>query len=131
MGRSKTDRIFLFAVLCFASFLLYEGRLQLVALMLMMPLFYRVVIIVADVFWTSFTGQPLVRARPEGGREAGKDDGGDPSGIGPFSRLSNLPAPLRSAAPRRVDLFSDQRGDIRLPPQSARLRALKKRLGYL
>lgn len=147
MKLSKPDRVVLSATACVSIAFVFAGRLNTATAVLLAPLLMRGGVVMLDVFWTSFTGMPLLRARKsleQGIRRADaeadlKDEDAEagaggarsplqPAQLGPFGRLSILPSPLRAPKPRRVALFDDR--SVRPGPPSQRLRARKARLGF-
>ena len=113
---TKADRITLSLVAFVATLLLSHGYYAAAAASLVLPLLLRACVIVADVFWTSFTGSPLIRARERR------------SGHG-LSAL--LPAILHAGPrPRARDLFSTPAANQSAPPKpSRRLKNTRERLG--
>jgi hypothetical protein len=126
MGQTTFGRIGL-AALCAATILLVRGDIALAALAVLSVLVLRVFVLIADVFWISFTGKPLVRARPLNTEKTAMDAAPP---IGPFARLSSLPMPLRRREAPRVSLFAKPTAEPEPPHPSRRLEALKARLGF-
>lgn len=144
MRLSNPDRIILSATAGISIVFVAAGRLNTATAVLLVPLLMRGSLVMLDVFWTSFTGKPLVRARHPKPAPKPRDlevelvevtdevAGGalsprQPVQLGPFGKLSILPTPLRTPEPRRVALFDDRH--VRPGPPSRRLRARKARLG--
>lgn len=125
MGQTTFGKIGL-AALCVATIMLVRGDIALAALAVIVALALRVVILIVDVFWISFTGQPLVRARPAKAEKPAQEA----APIGPFARLSSLPTPLRRRPAPRVSLFARTTEENEPRRPSRRLEALKARLGY-
>ena len=112
---SEADRITMALVAFMATELLSHGEYEAAAATLMLPLARRAVVIVLDVFWTSFTGVPLIRS---------------PRSHAPGGLAALLPAIL-CAGPRRRrgDLFAALAKEARPPEPSQRLQQTKARLG--
>ncbi|GHE02539.1 hypothetical protein U879_20805 [Defluviimonas sp. 20V17] len=126
MGQTTFGKIGL-AALCVATIMLVRGDIALAALAVIIALSLRVLVLIVDVFWISFTGQPLVRALPEKANNPATDAAAP---IGPFARLSSLPSPLRRRPAPRVSLFAKTTDEHEPQRPSRRLEALKARLGY-
>lgn len=116
--------------LCAAVILVVRGDIAWAAIAVLIVLVLRVFVLIADVFWTCFTGRPLVRAhgaQDVDGSESFRDAAAP---VGPFARLSTLPVPMRLVSRRQVSVFSVPRIEAMPAKPSRRLRALKARLGY-
>ena len=126
MGHTTSGRFGL-AALCVAVILLVRGDMALAAVAVLLVLLARLAMLILDVFWTSFTGNPLLRAQLDD-PEAPSSDLDAP--VSAFGRLSSLPAPLREKPARRVPVFAQDPGTEMPATPSRRLKALKERLGY-
>jgi hypothetical protein len=116
MGRvNKADRITLSLVAFAATALLSHGDYAAAAACLMLPLLRRALVVVLDVFWTSFTGVPLIHTSER------------PAGHG-LSAL--LPAILHSGPrPKRGDLFATLAKGSEPAKPTRRLQSTRERLG--
>jgi len=96
--------LFAFVFVTGALFLI-EGKYSSAVAVLLVPVFVRAGIIVVDVFWTSFTGMPLVRAHPV--QKPGSAGALNPAEtVGGLRGLPALPRPIREEHGRGLSPFA-------------------------
>ena len=130
-GVKTFDRVVLSIAACVATELLSTGYYSAAAACLMFPLFAHGCLLVVDVFWTSFTGLPLIRSRDAHPSPAARLD--RESAVGGLPSLPALPEPMQ-LAPRdqsgRVFTALGQLSAVARPAGlTSRLRRRKEQLG--